>query len=126
MTRVLVAEDSFALANLLRFVLMNAGYDVDLQRTGSSALQAAQTNKYDLMILDQQMPNLTGLEVIAEVRRESNNFDTPVFLCTAKTHELDLEEIIDRLGVSRIIQKPFSPRELIELVATATQPMQAV
>lgn len=126
MTRILVAEDSFALANLLRFVLMNAGYDVDLQRTGSSALQAAQTNKYDLMILDQQMPHLTGLEVIAEVRRESNNSGTPVFLCTAKTHELDLEEIIGRLGVSRIIHKPFSPRELIELVTTATQPLHAV
>ncbi len=118
MCRILVAEDSFALANLLTFVLKNSGFEVDLHRTGSSALKAGSTQKYDMILLDQQMPHLTGLEVIEALRGEGPNLDTPVFLCTAKSHEINANEVKQRLAVAEVFQKPFSPKELVARLKT--------
>lgn len=119
MMKILVAEDSFALANLLTFVLKNAGFEVDLHRTGAAALTAACSQKYDLILLDQQMPQATGLEVIEALRRQGPNTETPVFLCTAKTHELGLDELQARLNIARVFHKPFSPKELVHSLCQA-------
>ncbi|QDV28132.1 response regulator [Aureliella helgolandensis] len=119
MTHILVAEDSFALANLLDFVLKSAGFEVDLRRTGGAALKAGMERSYDLILLDQQMPLLTGVGVIEALRTDGPNQSTPIFLCTAKTHELDLEDIQGRLAVTDIFHKPFSPKNLVERLKTA-------
>jgi two-component system chemotaxis response regulator CheY len=122
MCDILVAEDSFALANLLTFVLKNAGYEVDLHRNGATALEAAQQRKYSLLLLDQQMPHLTGLQVIEAIRASGPNRDTPILLCTAKSHELGPSELIERLEISQVFQKPFSPRELVTLLRETLAP----
>ncbi len=122
MRKILVAEDSFALANLLTFVLKNAGYAVDLHRNGASALEASQKQKYDIILLDQQMPRMTGLEVLEAIRLEGPNRQTPVCLCTAKTHELGLTDLLGRLQISQVFQKPFSPKELVRNLAEVAHP----
>lgn len=122
MCDILVAEDSFALANLLTFVLKNAGYAVDLHRNGATALEAAQQQKYSLLLLDQQMPHLTGLQVIEAVRAGGPNRTTPILLCTAKSHELGPSESIERLEISKVFQKPFSPRELVSYLRETIAP----
>ncbi len=122
MCKILVAEDSFALANLLTFVLSNAGYTVDLHRTGASAYEACCRRKYDLILLDQQMPKMTGLEVIEAIRTAGPNSHTPVFLCTAKSHELGIEAVQERLAISAVFQKPFSPKDLVRHLKTVSQP----
>lgn len=114
MKRILVAEDSFALANLLEFVLKNAGFDVDLNRTGASAAARAAASQFDLILLDQQMPGMTGVEVVKSIRAAGPNVGTPIFLCTAKTHELDLQEIQSQFNVTGVFHKPFSPKDLVE------------
>ena len=60
MSTILVAEDSFALANLLMFVLRNAGFEVDLHRTGASAYEAARYRAYDLILLDHRFGSHRG------------------------------------------------------------------
>ena len=112
--KILAAEDSFALANLLEFVLKNAGFDVSLHRNGAAASVAAQEQQYDLILLDQQMPKMTGVEVLQTIREQGPNIETPVFLCTAKTHELDLEYLRKNLNVTGVFHKPFSPKDLVE------------
>ncbi|MCA9128078.1 MAG: response regulator [Planctomycetales bacterium] len=121
MAKILVAEDSFALANLLGFVLKNAGLEVEIHNTGTAAAAACEKNRYDIILLDQQMPGMTGVEVAAHLRNRGPNGDTPLFLCTAKTHELDLEEIKSRFNVMEIFQKPFSPKFLVEQLRSSTQ-----
>jgi DNA-binding response OmpR family regulator len=116
MSRILVAEDSFALSNLLRFVLTNAGLEPDVHNAGDKALEAGLASEYDLVILDQQMPGLTGLEVAERLREESPNMETPICLCTAKTHELDIKDVKERLNLARVFHKPFSPKDLVSQI----------
>ena len=124
MGQILVAEDSFALANLLCFVLKNAGFEVDLHRHGQSACEAVCRRHYDILLLDQQMPKMTGLEIIETVRSGGPNRETPVFLCTAKSHEIKGDAKLDRLAISAIIHKPFSPKDLVQQLQNAVQPLK--
>lgn len=124
MCKILVAEDSFALANLLSFVLKTAGFDVDIHRTGLSAYEALCRQPYGILLLDQQMPKMTGLEIMQAVRAEGPNVDTPAFLCTAKSHEISLEAKREELRISAIIHKPFSPKDLITQLKHAAQSLK--
>lgn len=124
MSQILVAEDSFALANLLCFVLKNAGFEVDLHRNGQSAHEAVCRRSYDILLLDQQMPKMTGLEIVESIRSAGPNRETPVFLCTAKSHEINVEVKLERLAISAIIHKPFSPKDLVCQLQNAVQPLK--
>ncbi len=125
MKKILIAEDSLALGNLLQFVLENAGYEVTLRRNGQAALEAANSSVFDLVILDHQMPKKTGVEVLHHMRetdpegQPGPNLNTPVFMCTAKSHELDSEQLIQDYRISGIIQKPFSPKALLQELEAA-------
>ncbi len=121
MSKVLVAEDSFALANLLKFVLVNAGFQPDIFHAGDKALEAGQSAVYDIIILDQQMPGLTGLEVAEALRKSGPNQATPICLCTAKTHELDIADAQERLLVTKLFHKPFSPKDLVGILRTIAE-----
>lgn len=125
MNRILVAEDSLALANLLTFVLRNAGYEVEMHRNGQTAWEALERQAYDAILLDQQMPLKTGLEVIQAIRSAGPNQQTPVFLCTAKSHELGLVALQSRLRIEHVFHKPFSPKELVAQLRAYPTPEMA-
>lgn len=123
MPKVLVAEDSFALANLLEFVLKKSGFEVCLARHGNNAALRAEEETFDLIILDQQMPGMTGTEVLRKIRSGGPNQTTKTYLCTAKTHELDVDSLRTELQIAGIFHKPFSPRVLVDtLLGPATIP----
>lgn len=125
MHKILIAEDSFALANLLDFVLKNSGFEVEVHRTGAAASDAIQDRKFDLILLDQQMPRLSGIEVIEILRSSGPNQETPIFLCTAKSHELDHGYLERSLNVSGIFQKPFSPKDLVQELKSTLHPAES-
>ncbi|MFK7737553.1 MAG: response regulator [Pirellulaceae bacterium] len=124
MDRVLVAEDSFALSNLLSFVLTNAGFQVTQQHTGTGAMECAVSEEFDAILLDQQMPGMLGTEVLAALRSSGPNKRTPVILCTAKTHELDLEQICEEMNVTDVFHKPFSPKDLVSRLKEELHPTE--
>lgn len=120
MTSVLIAEDSYSLANLLEFLLKRNGFDVCLARRGDKAAIEAQQQTFDIMVLDQQMPGLTGIEVLRSIRSGGPSQHATVYLCTAKSHELDLISLQVELDIAGVYNKPFSPRDLVEtLLSTA-------
>ena len=59
------------------------------------------------------------IEVLTTIRASGPNQETPVFLCTAKTHELDIDRLSSSLKVTGVFHKPFSPKELVVQLKTA-------
>ena len=114
--RILVAEDNTALGVVLRFNLQRAGFDVTLTRNGREAWEKSQTQSFDLVISDHQMPEMTGTEFCQRLRQSELNHSTPLIFLTAKALEIDLRRILDELGVTLVMPKPFSPADLLTKV----------
>jgi len=114
--RVLVAEDNLAMAGVVRFNLERAGFRVEVARCGRSAWELLKEQSFGLVIVDVQMPGLSGTELCERMRLVPRMADVPVILLTAKGLELDTDYHLEQLGVRAIISKPFSPRELLDLV----------
>jgi CheY-like chemotaxis protein len=105
-----------ALRFLLTETLADEGYVITEAEDGKEALDYIKSNKYDLIILDYMMPELTGVEVCEWLRNNDNpNQQSPVILLTAKTLEKDRERA-RAAGVSTYIVKPFSPLQLVDTV----------
>ena len=114
---ILVAEDSPALAAVIKFNLQQAGHEVTVACNGQEAWTYAQVGQFDLVVTDHQMPIMSGLELCEKLRSEQQYVDTPVLMLTAKALEIDFEAIRQRLGISALLSKPFSPSEVVRLVA---------
>lgn len=84
-------------------------------RDSSVALSAIKKERPDLIILDWMMPRLSGLDILKAIKAEPDLKDIPVFMLTAKGQEDD-ELAGIKYGAERYITKPFSPRQILELV----------
>jgi two-component system alkaline phosphatase synthesis response regulator PhoP len=119
--KILVVDDEPGILNLLNAYLRQEGYSVYEARDGVSAIKAARAFKPDLVILDILLPGIDGLEVLANLRRESQVY---IIMLTAKTEEMD--RIIGlNMGADDYMTKPFSPRELVARVKAALRRMQS-
>jgi CheY-like chemotaxis protein len=124
--RVLLAEDQPQMRSLLCAMLIRDGYEVIEVEDGPSLLGALisglleeRARAPDLIITDVRMPGLTGLEVLARLRRE--DWDTPVILITAFGDEA-LHAEAARLGATRVLDKPFELEELRGAVRELLKP----
>lgn len=111
----LIAEDNAALRRVIGFTLRGSGFDVTAAADGLLAWEAAEHTAFDLVVTDQQMPNLNGLELVERLRTSAPNQNTPVILLTAKGLELQQETVRDQYGVAAMLHKPFSPAQLAKL-----------
>lgn len=112
--RVLIVEDELKLArNIGRSLHESAGYAVDLSADGEDGLHMAETNPYDVIILDLMLPKLDGFAVLSQLRKLGSRI--PVLVLTAK----DEKETVVRLlnaGADDYLTKPFDLGELIARV----------
>ena len=113
---ILVAEDNAALASVVRFNLQRAGFQVTVACNGRVAWEAVQEEDFDLIVTDQQMPEMTGCEFCEKLRADDEFRDIPVIMLTAKGLELDLPRLKAELGIAATFLKPFSPREIVKAV----------
>ncbi len=114
--KILIAEDNVVMSHVLRFNLTRTGKYVAVAENGAVAVQAARREKFDLVITDYQMPVMNGLEFCRRLRSLNAYHDVPVILCSAKGHEIDEARLREELGIAAVVFKPFSPREITELV----------
>lgn len=114
--RILVVEDNAALASVLRFNLQRAGFDVTTARNGRVAWESVQENAFDLIVTDQQMPEMSGCEFCRKLRTIDEFLHTPVIMLTAKGMELELPRLKVELGIAATFLKPFSPSEIVKAV----------
>jgi two-component system response regulator ResD len=110
---VLVVDDEPTIAEVVSRYLERAGYQTRIATDGIAAIDAASSQRPDLVVLDLMLPGIDGLEVMRRLRER--NRGTPVILLTAKGEESD-RVIGLRLGADDYVVKPFSPAELVARV----------
>lgn len=113
--KILIVDDEQSILNLVSAYLRPEGYEVHTATDGPAGLKAARSLKPDLIVLDIMLPGLDGIELLTQLRRES---DAYVIMLTAKTEETD--KIIGlSVGADDYLTKPFSPRELVARIKAA-------
>jgi two-component system chemotaxis response regulator CheY len=114
--KILVVEDNVALSGVVCFNLVRAGFQVKGVPNGNDALEALREEDFDLVLTDQQMPMMTGVQLCENIRQLPAYQRTPIILLTAKCMELSVDQLQRRLGISAALPKPFSPSELITCI----------
>ena len=109
---ILIVDDDVELVGLLSFAFETAGYTVGTAFDGSEAIAMVRAHNPDLVILDVNLPNQDGFQVLADLRRISQ---APVIMLTVRATEEDEIEGLD-LGADDYLRKPFSPRALLARV----------
>ncbi len=110
--KILVVDDDPGLRSLVGLALERAGFSVVTAADGQVALMRAAREAPDLIVLDQGLPEMDGLEVCRRIRARS---EVPIIFLTARDDELD--RIIGlEIGADDYVTKPFSPRELVARV----------
>jgi two-component system alkaline phosphatase synthesis response regulator PhoP len=114
-TRILVVDDEQSIVDLVTAYLRREGYEVHTAMDGPAGLKAARALAPDLIVLDVMLPGMDGIELLTQLRRES---DVYVIMLTAKSEETD--KIVGlSVGADDYLTKPFSPRELVARVKAA-------
>ena len=111
---ILVVEDDFEQANIIRNYLESADYAVLLSRDGVSGLEQALKNSPDLVVLDVMLPRMNGIDICREIKKQK---DVPVIMVTALGSE---EATLEGFGVGAddYISKPYRPRELVARIGS--------
>jgi DNA-binding response OmpR family regulator len=111
-TRVLVVEDEQDIAGLIKHTIEKiGGIEVEVVETGDAALRVVTEREPDLILLDLNLPVLSGLEVCRILRSRPATASVPIIMLTARTSESDRVTGLD-VGADDYITKPFSLREL--------------
>jgi len=111
-TRFLIVDDMATMRRIIRSILNQLGYqNIDEAEDGKVALQKLKQQKYDFVITDWNMPNMTGIELVQAIRKDPDLKHLPVLMVTAEGKK---ENVIMALkaGVNNYIVKPFTPETL--------------
>lgn len=113
--KILLIDDEESIINLVTAYLRPEGYQVYTAMDGPAGLRAARSYKPDLIVLDVMLPGMDGIELLTQLRRESEVY---VIMLTAKSEETD--KIVGlSVGADDYLTKPFSPRELVARIKAA-------
>jgi len=112
MARIIIAEDDEIVTGIVSEALTKAGHIVGVASNGADALRAIQAKEPDLVILDCNMPEMSGLLVLREMRNSSELYNTPVLVLTGRQGPRDVELAYNQ-GANDYMKKPFDPDELV-------------
>jgi CheY-like chemotaxis protein len=115
--RILVADDEEAIRSTLEMILKSSGFEVDFAANGEETLKKITSELYDLLLLDIVMPKIDGYVVLQQVRKIYPGL--PVVFITAYGEAEKIEESIGQYKLTSVIEKPFTPREVLEVVDRA-------
>ncbi len=119
-SKILVIDDEPSILNVVTAYLRAEGFEYNTAEDGPSGLKAFRAFKPDLVVLDIMLPGMDGIEVLSQIRRES---DVYVIMLTAKSEEVD-KVVGLSVGADDYLTKPFSPRELMARIKAALRRLQ--
>lgn len=109
--QILIVEDDTVLRELLEFLLQREGYQTQCCNDGAAAQERLRTYTPDLVLLDLQLPIVSGAELLQWLRSRDLNHEVPVLVLTSLQDDDDIANALDS-GANDYMVKPFQPKEL--------------
>ena len=113
--QILVVEDEQPIREMLAFALRRAGFEVREAASSQDARVRLADQRPDLMLVDWMLPDMSGLELTRQIKRDPDTRDLPIIMLTARAAEGDKVAGLDG-GADDYMTKPFSPRELLSRI----------
>jgi CheY-like chemotaxis protein len=121
--RILIVEDHPTMREAMRLVLEGEGFDIHEASNGDQALAAVREERPDLVLLDMSIPGISGPDVLAAVKKETENSEVRVIVVTATGEEGRAAAMAG--GADHYFTKPFSPIALLQAVEEVLGPENA-
>ena len=115
MHSILAVDDSASMRQMVSFTLKNAGFDVTEAVDGQDALACSNSRDFDLVLTDQNMPNLDGIGLTHQLRRNPKFKTTPILILTTESSD-QMKQAGRAAGATGWLVKPFNPAKLIEVI----------
>lgn len=112
----LIVDDSATMRNMIKAVVVDMGFDVTTAQDGEKAFRFAQSQTFDIVITDINMPNMDGIELIRVLRETETMKYTPILVITTEGGD-NVKQAGKAAGASGWIVKPFNPETLTRAVA---------
>lgn len=119
--KILAVDDSGSLRQMLAFSLKMGGYQVTDAVDGNDGLKKAQATQFDLVLTDQNMPNMDGLTLIKSLRGLPAYRSVPILMLTTES-SVEMKNKGREAGANGWLVKPFDPKRLLEVVAKVIGP----
>ncbi|HEY4964034.1 MAG TPA: response regulator [Candidatus Saccharimonadales bacterium] len=116
--KVLIIEDEHFIGELYERALLRSGYEVTINVDGVKALSEAQTNAYDIILLDLMLPNLNGIEILRTLRDPSAtpNLKAKIIITTNLEQRDDIRADIEKQADGYVVKAELTPSELVEFL----------
>lgn len=118
--KILVIEDEHFIGELYSRALTRAGYNVTIVVDGARGLQEAQTDKYDVILLDLMVPNLTGIEILRKLHdpAQTPKIHSKVIITTNLEQREKIRADIESQADGYLVKAEVTPRELVDFLST--------
>jgi len=116
--KVLCIEDEFFISELYVRALTKAGYDVAVEVDGQAGLTLAQSDQFDIILLDLMIPTITGIEVLRHLRNplETPKLHSKIIITTNLEQRDDVRADIEKQADGYLVKAEITPRELVEFL----------
>ena len=115
---ILFADDNSDLLELVELQMQSAGFRASTADNGADVLRLVTTNRFDVLVLDYWMPDVTGIELCRQIR--TFNKSTPILICSGAFTEADTKAAA-LAGAQGYVRKPFKSEELIRALRSALE-----
>lgn len=115
MTKILIAEDDKDIRDLIVLTLDFHGFDVVSAEDGAVAVEKAQEQSFDIILMDVRMPRMTGYEACRRLKENEVTRNIPIVFLSAKGQEAEIQTGL-QAGASDYVLKPFSPDSLVKTI----------
>jgi len=113
--KILLVEDEVFITELYLLALKKRGFEVDAVINGNEALQKAQTNQYDIIILDLMIPGLNGITVLDQIK-QNKQIKSKVIVATNLEERQEIKEEIEKKADGYIVKANLTPSELADFI----------
>lgn len=113
---ILCVEDEHFIGQLYTRAMTKAGYSVKVVVDGLDGLHEAQTNRYDIILLDIMVPNMTGIEILKELRAKNPDLKAKIIITTNLEQSDEARAAIEKQADGYIVKADVTPKQLVDML----------